>query len=88
MVVGVVRTSAFFDREVGVQVGVGRLDRFVPEPHGDDGGVDAGVQQAHRRGVAQGARGHVLAVEVRQMSAAVLAFPVPCCGHMCSRLHP
>ena len=35
---------AFFQGEVGMDVDVGRVDVFVSEPQGDDGGVDSGVQ--------------------------------------------
>ena len=43
-----------------MQIDLGGLGRFVTEPQRDDGCVDAGVQQRHRRGVAQGVRGDVL----------------------------
>src|SRR6266545_7372955 len=42
--------------EVGVQVDLRGGRRLVAEPESDDGGVDAGVQQAHRRGVPQDVR--------------------------------
>jgi hypothetical protein len=35
----------------------------VAEPQGDDGDVDACVQQVHRRGVTQGVRGDLLGLQ-------------------------
>ncbi len=43
---------ALFDGEVGMEVHLRGFDLFVSEPERDDGGVDVGVQEAHRRGVA------------------------------------
>jgi len=40
-----------------LQVDRGGLNLFVAEPEGDDGGVDAGVEELHRGGVSQGVRG-------------------------------
>ena len=40
-----------FEREVGVQVDVGGLDRLVTEPQRDYGAVDTILQQLHCRSV-------------------------------------
>jgi hypothetical protein len=54
-----------FEGEVGVDVDLGGGDLLVAEPQGDDGGVDAGVQQPHGGGMAQHVRGELLAGEGR-----------------------
>ena len=46
-----------------MNVDVGRVDVFVSEPQGDDGGVDSGVQQPHGGGVAKRVRGDGLFAE-------------------------
>ncbi len=45
--------GGLFEGDIGVQVDHRGVDLFVSEPERDDGGVDAGVQQCHRRGVPQ-----------------------------------
>jgi len=63
---GVVLASArSLEVEVGVEVDLGCLDALVAEPERDDGGVDAGVQEAHRGGVAQHVRGELFLVQGR-----------------------
>ncbi len=52
-------------RHVGVQIGLGGAGVLVAEPERDDRGVDPGVQQRHRRGMAQGVRGDVLGGDAR-----------------------
>ena len=52
----------FFHREVGMQVNVGRLDRFVTEAQRDRGAVDAVLKQLHRRRVTQFFRGEGRAI--------------------------
>ena len=47
---------AFFECEVGVEVHLRGFDLFMSEPQRDHGGVDAGVKQPHRGGVAQDVR--------------------------------
>ena len=64
---------AFFDGHVGVEVDLGGLDLFVAEPESDHGGVDAGVEEAHRGGVAQDVWGDVLVVQGRAGVAAAVA---------------
>ena len=49
----------FLEGQVGVKVDHGGFGSFVAEPERDDGGVDAGLQQRHRAGVAQRMRGDV-----------------------------
>jgi hypothetical protein len=44
---GCSRQRAFFEREIGFDLC--GLHGFVTEREGDDGGVDSGVQRAHRR---------------------------------------
>jgi hypothetical protein len=39
------RQGSFLEGEVGVQVRLRRLDRFMTEPQRDRGAVDAGLQQ-------------------------------------------
>jgi hypothetical protein len=45
--------GSFFDGDVGVEVGGGGADVGVTEPEGDDGGVDAVVEQVHGAGVSE-----------------------------------
>lgn len=47
---------SFFDREVGVEVHLRGFDLLVSESQRDHGGVDAGLQEPHRGGVAQDVR--------------------------------
>ena len=54
------RQGSFLEGEVGVQVRLCRLDRFMTEPQRDHGAVDAGLQQFHRSAVPQHVRRHVL----------------------------
>src|ERR1039457_145927 len=51
---------ALFLGHVGVQVAVGGRGLGVPEPEGDDGLVDADVQESHGGGVPEGMGGDVL----------------------------
>jgi hypothetical protein len=44
------RQRALFEGEIRVQIDR-RLHLLVPEPQGDHGRINAGVQQSHRRGV-------------------------------------
>ena len=46
----------FLQPEIRVQVDLGGLDGFVPKPQGDDGLVDAMVEQLHRRAVPEDMR--------------------------------
>lgn len=41
----------FFHAEVGVEVDLGGAYVFVAEPEGDDGKVDAGLEESHGAGV-------------------------------------
>ncbi len=54
------RERFLLDRQVGVDVGVGGADVRVSQPEGDDGGVDAGLQERHRAAVAEDVRVQVL----------------------------
>ena len=58
---------------VGVQVDPCGGRAFVAHPEGDDGDVDACVQQVHRRGVPQGVRGDVLGLQRTGRSCAAVA---------------
>jgi hypothetical protein len=42
------RQGLFLECEVGVQISLRRLDRFMTEPKRDYGAIDAGLQQLHR----------------------------------------
>ena len=57
--------GCLLDFEVGVEIDLRRLDRLVPEQHGNHGGLHAGLEEFHRRGVAQHVRGHALVLERR-----------------------
>ena len=52
--------GSLLEFQVGMQVDLRGLDARVPEPERDAGGVDAGVQEAHRAGVPQRVRRDVL----------------------------
>ena len=54
------RQHRFFQSEVGVEIDLRRLDRFVTEPDGDEGTVDAGLQQLHCRAVSKNVGSHPL----------------------------
>ncbi len=43
------------------------ITRIMAEPERDDGGVDSGLEQAHRGGVAQHVSGDSLGVQLRAM---------------------
>ena len=45
-----------FQREVGIEIDLGRLDRFVPEPDRDKGSVDPGLEEFHRGSVPKDVR--------------------------------
>jgi hypothetical protein len=62
------RQGALFEGEVGVQVDLGGVDPLMPEAQGDDGGVDAGVQDLHRGGVPEGVQGDLLLADARAAS--------------------
>ena len=53
--------GAFFDGHVGVDVLLGGAGVGVAEPQGDDGAVDAGLEQRHRAAVAEHVWVHALA---------------------------
>ena len=72
-VAGFGRVLVLLEGEVGVEVDLGGLDALVAEPEGDDAGVDAGVEESHRGGVAQHVCGDRLAVQDAQRSAAGVA---------------
>src|SRR5947207_2000666 len=59
------RQGSFLEGEVGMQVRLRRLDRFMTEPQRDHGAVDAGLQQFHRSAVAQHVRRHALGLQRR-----------------------
>ena len=48
-----------------MEIDLGRLDGFVPEPERNDGATDAIVQKLHRRCVAQAVRGDMSSLERR-----------------------
>jgi len=48
-----------------VEVDLGGVDPFVSEPEGDHGGVDAGVEELHRGGVAECVERDLLGDEAR-----------------------
>jgi hypothetical protein len=58
--------GTFLDRHVGMQIDVGGHRALVPQ--GNDGSVDAGVQQRHRRGMPQGVRGDLLRADRRAVA--------------------
>ena len=39
----------FLEREIGIEVHLGRFDGFVAQPESDDGSIDARVQEFHGR---------------------------------------
>jgi len=47
------RQGSLLHREVGLEVDLGGFYAFVPEPQGDYGAVDTGLEQAHGSGVAE-----------------------------------
>lgn len=59
------RQGSFLEGEVGVQVRLRRLDRFMTEPQRDHRTVDAGLQQFHRSAVPQHVRRHALGLQRR-----------------------
>ena len=54
---------SLLESEVGVQIHLCGLDALMPEPERDDCGVDAGVQESHRGGVAQPVHGDAFVAE-------------------------
>jgi hypothetical protein len=44
--------SPLLDREIGIQIDLSGLDRFMPEPQGDDAPVVARLEELDGRGVA------------------------------------
>ena len=56
------------------------LDLLVAEPEGDHGGVDAGLQQSHRRGVTQ----HVGCDRLGWSDGQVVAAVAACLARRCS----
>ena len=56
-----------------MEIDLGRLDGFVPEPERNDGATDAIVQKLHRRCVAQAVRGDMSSLERRTPAPATKA---------------
>ena len=52
--------GALLERKVGVQVDVGGPFLLMSEPQRDRGRVDPGLEERHRRGVAEDVHGHAL----------------------------
>ena len=57
------RQRRLLQRQVGVQVDLGGLDRLVAKPERDHRAVDAGLEELHRRAVPKDVRRHPLAAE-------------------------
>ncbi len=72
------RERLLLERELRVQVDLRRGDLLVAEPEGDDGGIDAGVQQPHRCGVP--AREESVAYSERIMPTSRARSPPPARG--------
>ena len=53
--------GALLQGQIRIKVDLRGLDALVAEPEGDDGAIDAGLEQMNRGGVAQRVRGDVLA---------------------------
>ena len=51
------------DSEIRVQIDLSGLDRFVPEPLGDDAAVDASLEELNGCGVTKDVGGYVLVDE-------------------------
>src|SRR5262245_16674845 len=54
------RDRALLDREVSVEIDLGRLHRLMAEPESHDGAIDTAVQEQHRARMAKHVRRDLL----------------------------
>ncbi len=57
------------ERDMGMEIGLRRQDRLMPEPQCDDRQIDAGLEQLHGSGVPKDMRRYPLVAQRRTLLA-------------------